>query len=265
MSAQITFDKVAAAYDGFMGRWTRLYVPALLRAARLEPGQRVLDLATGTGESALMAADALGPRGRLVGADLSLPMLRGALAKVGARPIRLAAMDGQALACRAEAFDAVICQLGLMFFPDPLAGLREARRVLRPGGGFAAVVWSTADRVPWGGALAWALLERFPDRRDEILRGTSLGEPGRLERLLGEAGFRDVGVTTETRSFVFDSFDAYWDQVASGGIRFGLMLRELAEDARRAVRDAVRARLERFASRGGLEMPTDALVASGKK
>src|SRR5260370_5415945 len=118
-----------------------------------------------------MAADALGPRGRLVGADLSLPMLRGALAKVGARPIRLAAMDGQALACRAEAFDAVICQLGLMFFPDPLAGLREARRVLRPGGGFAAVVSSTPDPGPWGGPLALARLARFPHRPHGILRG----------------------------------------------------------------------------------------------
>ena len=57
-SAQLTFDKVAAVYDDFMGRWTRLYLPALRRAAALVPGQRILDLATGTGEAALMAAEA---------------------------------------------------------------------------------------------------------------------------------------------------------------------------------------------------------------
>src|SRR5260370_26940640 len=95
-----------------------------------------------------MAADAAGPASRVVGADISLPMLRGALAKLGARPVRLAAMDGQALACRDATFDAVISQLGLMFFPDPLAGLSECRRVLRPGGRLAAALVSTPDPRP---------------------------------------------------------------------------------------------------------------------
>jgi len=154
--SRLTFDDVATAYDDFMGRWTRLYVPALLRAAHVAPGQRVLDMATGTGESASMAADAVGARGTIVGVDVSLPMLRGALAKPGARPIRLAAMDGQALALRHEIFDTVISQLGLMFFPSRVAGVREARRVLRPGGRFAALVW---------GALEADAVVRRPCRR----------------------------------------------------------------------------------------------------
>ncbi len=263
MSAPVTFDKVAATYDDFMGRWTRLYMPALVRAARLEPGARILDLAAGTGESALMVADAVGPAGRVVAVDLSLTMLRHAAAKVRARPIRLAAMDGQALACRGGTFDAVVCQLGLMFFPDPLAGLRECRRVARPGGRVAALVWSTADRVPWLRFLAEELGAYLPARRVEMLQGVSLGEPGRLERLFHAAGFADVAVTTETQSFVYESFDAYWSRVESGAIRAGLTLRELPEDARRAVRDAVRERLRAFESRGRLEAPTDALVGSG--
>ncbi|MGH7275446.1 MAG: class I SAM-dependent methyltransferase [Candidatus Rokuibacteriota bacterium] len=265
MSAQVTFDKVAAAYDDFMGRWTRLYVPALVRAAALAPGQRVLDLATGTGESALMAADAAGPASRIVGVDLSLPMLRGALAKLGARPIRLAAMDGDTLACRDGAFDAVICQLGLMFFPNPLVGLGEARRVLRPGGRFAALVWSRAERVPWFGVLAEQLAAHLPARRAEVFQGVSLGDPERLRNLFAEGGFADVTLTTETQSFLFESFDAYWAQVEAGAIRIGLMLRELSEAERRAVRDAVSTRLAAFQSRGRLTLPTEALVASGRK
>src|SRR5204862_4689001 len=110
-------------------------------------GQRILDLATGTGEAALMAAEAAGPAGRILGADISLAMLRGAKAKLGARPIRLATMDAQALACRDAVFDAVISQLGLMFVPDPLAGLWECRRVLRHGGLLAALVRFPAARV----------------------------------------------------------------------------------------------------------------------
>lgn len=265
MSAQITFDKVAATYDDLMGRWTRLYLPALLRAAAPRAGQLVLDLATGTGEAALMAADAAGPAGLVVGADLSLPMLRGARAKVGVRPIRLAAMDGQALACRDEVFDVVISQLGLMFFPDPLAGVRECRRVLRRGGRFAALVWSTLDRVPWLRALAEELVRYLPARRAEMFQSVSLAEPGRLERLLRDAGLREVSVSTETQTFVFDSFDAYWGQVEAGAIRVGLLLRELPEDMRRAVKDAVRARMTPLQSEGRLAMPTHALVAAGGK
>jgi len=259
----LTFDKVAASYDEFMGYWTRVYMPALLRAAEIKPGQSVLDLATGTGEAALMTADAIALAGRVVGADISLPMLRGALAKVGTRPIRLAAMDGQALALRAAVFDVAICQLGLMFFPDPLAGVREARRVLRPGGRFAALVWGTLEQVPWVGVLVDELLLHFPDRRDDLLRGTSLGAPGRLHQVLADAGLRDVSVTAETQTFRFVSFDDYWRHVESGALRSGLMLRELPAETRRAIRDRIREQTVRFAARGGLEMPSVALVASG--
>ena len=261
--SRLTFDDVATAYDDFMGRWTRLYVPALLRAAHVAPGQRVLDMATGTGESALMAADAVGARGTIVGVDVSLPMLRGALAKPGARPIRLAAMDGQALALRHETFDTVISQLGLMFFPSPVAGVREARRVLRPGGRFAALVWGPLEQMPWFGGLAGELLAQFPARRENLFRGVSLGAPGRLESVLAEGGLRGVSVTTETQIFRFASFDDYWRHVESGAIRIGAMLRELPPKTVRAVRGRVRESVAAFATRDGLAFPTVALVGGG--
>jgi SAM-dependent methyltransferase len=195
-----TFDDVAAAYDEFMGQWTRVYVPALLRAAHVSAGQRVLDMATGTGEAALMAADAVGARGTIVGVDVSLPMLRGALAKPRARRIRLAAMDGQVLALRHETFDTVISQLGLMFFliPSPAS----ARR---------------------GGCCVPAAASRHSS-----------------ENVLAEAGLRGVSVTAETQTFRFASFDDYWRHVESGAIRIGVMLRELPPETVRAVRGRVR-------------------------
>jgi SAM-dependent methyltransferase len=259
----VTFDRVAAAYDTFMGRWTRLFMPSLLREAAIAPGQRVLDLATGTAESALVLAEAVGPGGSVVGADISWPMLQAARQKLDGRPVRLMAANGQALACRAGVFDRVVCQLGLMFFPDPVAGVREARRVLRPGGRFAALVWSVPERVPWFNVLGREIVQHFPERRDDIFTGSRLGDAGRLERVLVDAGLRDVHTATETRPMEFASFEQYWGHVQSGAIRIGQMLGELRPETAQAIRERIRAAMTPFAAGDRLVMPTEVVVAAG--
>jgi ubiquinone/menaquinone biosynthesis C-methylase UbiE len=129
-----SYSTGSAAYDRMMRPWSQVYVPKLLQAVGIGPGQRVLDVATGTGVAALLAADRVGPTGRVVGVDISLSMLRVAQPKIASDKIAWMAMDGQALALREGTFEAVTCQLGLMFFPDPQRGLAEFRRVLRPPG-----------------------------------------------------------------------------------------------------------------------------------
>ena len=104
-----------------------------------------------------MAASAVSTSGRVIATDLSLPMLRVAQGKITGLPLDLVVMDGQDLACRDRSFDVVICQLGLMFFPDARRGLREFRRVLREQGRLALQVWSWPERVSFFGLLADAL------------------------------------------------------------------------------------------------------------
>ena len=261
----LNFDAGASAYDRFMGRWSRLYLPALLASAEVTGGQRVLDVATGTGEAALMAASLVGQTGRVVGVDISLPMLRQARARSAGTPITLAVGDALALPFRDGAFEAVICQLGLMLVPDPRRAAREFRRVLRPRGRVAVCVWSTADRMPLIGLLAAALSRHLPALRDVLFQGCSLGEAGRLEQLLVGAGFRDVHVTRDTRELVFGSAEDFWAPVEAGGARLGQAYRELPAEARRAVFEEVRARVTAFESRGRIVMEAEALcgVASG--
>jgi ubiquinone/menaquinone biosynthesis C-methylase UbiE len=141
------YDAGAGAYDRVFGRIPRDFAPALLRMARLTPGLRVLDIATGTGIFAEAAAAAVGPSGHLVAADLSPSMLEGARRRLGALPnVTFAVEDGQALSFPDGHFDAAVCSLGLMLFPDPARGLAEFRRVLRPGGRSAVSVETTPER-----------------------------------------------------------------------------------------------------------------------
>ncbi|MCI0370375.1 MAG: methyltransferase domain-containing protein [candidate division NC10 bacterium] len=263
--ATISFDAGASAYDRIAGRWSRLYIPTLLAGASIAAGQRVLDVATGTGEAAVLAASLVGPSGRVLAVDISLPMLHLAHAKAAGRPIALAAMDGQVLACRDRSFDAVICQLGLMFFPDLSRGLVEFRRVLRPRGRVAVCVWSTPERVPMFGILSEALSRHLPAQRELLHLSFSLADPRRLERVLAGAGFHDVRVSGETRKIVFESFKEYWEPVEAGGGRSGQVYRGLSEGTRQAVREEVGQRLSQFESDGRLVMEAEALfgLASG--
>jgi ubiquinone/menaquinone biosynthesis C-methylase UbiE len=125
---------------------------ALLASATVAPGERVLDVATGTGLIALKAAVAAGLRGSVLGIDLSARMVESARRRAdeqGLKNARFARMDAQALDLDDASYDVVLCSLGLMYVPDPEQALREMRRVLRPGGRLLASVWGERSRCGW--------------------------------------------------------------------------------------------------------------------
>jgi ubiquinone/menaquinone biosynthesis C-methylase UbiE len=147
---KLSFDSGASAWDQFSTRFSALYVPALLTAAHIKEGQRVLDVATGSGPSAVAAAAIVGQDGLVLGMDISFPMLQKAKPNVEHLPVSLVAMDARALACGDSTFDVVICHLGLIFFPDVKQGLDEFRRVLRPGGYMTVSVTTRPERSVYG-------------------------------------------------------------------------------------------------------------------
>ena len=125
MAEELAFkDAAAAQYDCAFAHVTAHFMPFLSRAARLAPGMRVLDIATGTGLSAEAALAAVGPTGYVAAADLSPAMAEKASERLGKAPnVSVSVEDGQALSFADSSFDAVLCNLGLMFFPDPAKGL----------------------------------------------------------------------------------------------------------------------------------------------
>ena len=113
-------------------------------------------------------------------------------------------------------FDAVICQLGLQFFPDPARGLAEFRRVLRPGGKASVCVISTPDQAPLWGVLAETLGRYLPEKRHIFMSSFSLGDATRFEDLFKAADFTNVRVVRDVRGTKMGSFKEYWDLIEAG-------------------------------------------------
>lgn len=193
-----------------LGPETQPVSDRLVQLAALRPGQRVLDVATGIGEPAITAAQALGPDGWVLAVDQAEPMI--AYARERAEEHHLAniefrVMDAEALDLPERDFDAVLSRWGLMFFADLPAALRQLRERLKPGGRLAAAIWGPPERVPMlslaGVAIRRALPAPPPDAA--ALGPFSLAEPGKLARLLAAAGFREVREETVIVSTEFAS------------------------------------------------------------
>lgn len=177
----------------------RPWVDSLLQRADLAAGDRVLDLACGTGIVARLAKERLGNSGHVVGIDVSPPMLEVA-SKIAPN---VEWREGNACALPfgdGETFDAIICQQGLQFFPDKPAAAREMRRVLAPGGRAVMATWCPLEEVPLFRELhgvAERHLGAVVDQRH------SFGDARALESLLTDTGFRDVSLEKLTRTIRF--------------------------------------------------------------
>ena len=168
-------------------------------------------------------------------------------------------MDGQTLAFRDGSFDAVICQLGLMFLPDPATALREWTRVLRRSGRLAVCVWAAPERVPLFGSLMGELSRYFPEERALLYQPSAFADAHTLERLLARAELKAIRLTRESRAHRFKSFDEYWQPFEAGGGRHGQLFVRLPAAARQTVREDVRKRMAPFFVDGELEIQADVL------
>src|SRR5262249_21355285 len=215
-------------------------MPFLLHAADVAPGMCVLDIATGTGLSAEAALAAVGPTGHVTASDVPPAMADRARERLGNVPnASVSVEDGQALSFADGSFDAVLCNLGLMFFPDPVRGLSEFRRVLRPGA-HAAVSVNTMVERSYNHQINAIIARHMPSLTKAVTRTFALGDASRLRSLFNEAGFVDIETHTVRHTFVLPSFDAYYGPFERGGASTGQALTALPEEIRRAVREEVR-------------------------
>lgn len=246
-------DLVPALFEPWAG--------VLVDIAGVGTGDRVLDVACGTGVVSRVAAGRVGPGGRVCGLDVNEDML--AIARRASADVEWRQADASRTGLPDASFDAAFCQQGLQFFPDRLAALREIHRVLAPGGRAVIATWCAAADGDAGYApIAEALQRHRPDDPDPpgfIAAIFGLSDGTEVTRLAEAAGFADVSVERRTRTVRFPSAEA-WVEAFLGAAPVP-SLSKLAPAARAAVVADAAAALEPYVAPNGLAFPLHTNIA----
>jgi ubiquinone/menaquinone biosynthesis C-methylase UbiE len=234
----------------------------LLATARLSPGERVLDVACGTGLAARLAAEAVGPQGAVAGLDPTPGMLE------LARSVSPAGIDwyeapAESMPLPDASFDVVLCSMGLQFFEDRVQGLREMRRVLAPDG--RAVVATPGPTPPLFEAIDAALSGHVGSDASCFVHAVfSVHDPAEAQELFAAAGFDEVAVETDTVPLRVDPpADFFWQYVQSTPL--AAVAAGLDETARAALERDVVERCQPFVDGGATVMEPGALIVTGRR
>lgn len=258
------WDRAAVDYER---GWAAQLEPAqslLLAMAKLAPGERVLELAAGTGLVTFPSATAVGPDGSVVATDISeamVTMLKREAARRGLNNVAAERADAESYPFDDASFDAVLCGLGLMYVPDPAACLAGATRVLKPGGRFVAAVWGHRARCGW--ADIFPIVEKRVTS-DVCPLFFQLGTGGALQIQMEMAGF--TGITAETINTVlkYDSADAALGAAFIGG-PVAMAYARFDDATRKEAHAEYLESIEAFRAEGGYRIPGEFVVVRGEK
>jgi SAM-dependent methyltransferase len=212
----------------------------------LQPGETVLELAAGPGDTGFMAAELIQPGGTLIssdGAEAMLSVARARAEALGITNVEFKQLDLEWIDLETASVDAVLCRWGIMLIVDPEAAAREIRRVIKPGGRVALAVWDTPDSNPWATTPGRALIKLgHSEPLDPEAPGMfALAAPGTLKELLESAGFVDVTIDSVELPRDHDSIEDYLADTKNLSGVFARALEELSDEQRAKVERTVAA------------------------
>jgi len=230
------------------------------RASAFAPG-RILETAAGTG----IVTEALHctlPEAEIVATDLNQAMLDVASRKIQSDRVRFQAADALDLPFADGEFDLVVCQFGVMFYPDKVRGNAEARRVLRNGGHYLVAIWDELDRNPVSQAISRAVAAEFPADPPRFIERApfSYADKDRIERDLRSAGFTDIAVETVPIASRVDAHEAAYGMCCGSPLTA-----EIEERGPGAVERAAKAAEAALADYDGKDVPMSAILVSARK
>jgi ubiquinone/menaquinone biosynthesis C-methylase UbiE len=269
-AAYETWETMASGWDKWRDAIEATSVPIrewMLRELAPKPGDTVLELASGFGDTSHAAAGLVGENGRVIATDFSPTMVESARRRgdeLGLTNVEYRVMDAESIELEDDSVDGVLCRCGYMLMPDPARALAETRRVLRPGGGLALAVWREAERNPWISIVGRALLERghVPPPEPGAPGMFTMARVERVHELLEGAGFTVLRLEEIPVLFSYESLDEYVERAKDTGGVFARVWREIPDDEREAMESAFEEAFAPYATDRGYEFPGVALGAS---
>ena len=240
----------------------------MIEHANLHPGQRVLELAAGPGDTGFLAAEVIEPGGTLVSSDASDAMLELARRRAetfGLGNVEFANFQLEWIDLPAASVDAVLCRWGVMLAVDPAAAFKEIRRVLRPGGRVALAVWDLPERNPWTTIPSRAMieLEHMPPPDPSAPSMFALAEAGRLQELFEDAGFAEIEVTGVQLDRTYEGVEELLEETRDLSVMFAEAYDGLDDRQRRELADRAASLAEQYRQvDGALLLPGRSLVGA---
>jgi SAM-dependent methyltransferase len=256
------WEERVEGYAGFFGAVTGRLIEPLLEAARVGPGARVLDVATGPG---YVAAEAARRGATACGVDVAEAML--ARARAEHPDLELRQADAQSLPFEDGTFDAVVGNFGLPHFGRPELAVAEGVRVLAPGGRLALTTWDVPAEMRMFGVFLEAVAEAGAGPPDGLPPGPDVfrfSDDAEFRRLLEGQGLVDVQVRHIAFTHPVRSFGDFWSALQRGTVRMASLVLGQPEEARERIRAALERRLAAYAADGRFDVPVSVKLAAGR-
>lgn len=263
-NARDVWDHVAPGWDryrDYMWQTTRHVAEWLVDNVRPQPGDTILDLAGGPGDNGFLAAQRVGPNGKVIVTDFAPGMVAVARRRAGEAElenVETRVLDAESMDLEDDSVDGIICRWGFMLMLDPQAALAECRRVLKPGRRLALSVWGSPERNPWVTVTGMTIMQLGHQPGDDPFGPGgifSMADPDKVRSMLSAAGFGEVSVEempVEWRHASFDDAWAFMTQVAGS---IASAVKELSEDEIERLRSTLEENFEPFRNGSAITLP----------